>query len=128
VWLRRAVLILLALVLVPSMATATSYRCMYDGVTRSACCCPAEPRHEEAPAGELVLRAACCCTVAQATLAARSVGTTPDAQLHPAIAPIAVTVAPAFAATLASVTVIARPHAPRGPPSSLLAHRCSLLL
>ena len=33
---RRIVLILLLLVVTPSMATASWYRCAYDGVTRSA--------------------------------------------------------------------------------------------
>jgi hypothetical protein len=125
--LRRVVLIVLALVIVPSIAMATSYRCMYDGVSRAACCCVAKSHGSAGPARGPAFRAACCCEVTQATAASRAVGTTAS-ELPLFVAPVAVAVVSSFVAPSVPTAAIARPCEQRGPPSSLLARRCSLLL
>jgi hypothetical protein len=126
---RRVALILLAVVLMPSMATAAWYRCAFDGRTRSVCCCPMTPgQRQKAPIHEVALREACCCTITQ--VASR----TPTAQNHapaplappPATAAIATAVAPPPAPP--PLAALDRPRAQGDPPASLLARRCSLLL
>ena len=64
---RRLVPILLVLVLVPSVVTASWYRCAYDGVTRAACCCQAKAQTSKPRPPDPVesVRAACCCTITQ---------------------------------------------------------------
>jgi hypothetical protein len=126
---RRVVVFLLALVLVPSLATASWYRCALDGKTRAVCCCPARsdsPR--KPPADHAALREACCCTVlqiaAQASTGdaapAASIGPGPAAPVMPAALP-----APRVGLALASLD---RPRALGDPPDTLFARRCSLLL
>ena len=57
--MRRVVVILLTLVLVPSLATASWYRCAFDGKTRAVCCCPTKPDPQnKAPAQDASVRAA----------------------------------------------------------------------
>lgn len=125
---RRIVLVLLALVLVPSMATASWYRCTLDGTTRSVCCCPArQAPAKKAPAPEASLRAACCCTVTHITSRASA------AEVHP---PVSVAPPPAVLLPVAVVppqpslrgVPVDRPCAQGDPPDTLLARRCSLLL
>jgi len=128
VTVRRVVLIVLALALVPAMATATSYRCMYDGQTRTACCCPTKQDPSKTPAEAPALRSACCCTITQATMAARAIGTMPMSDLPALGIPPVVTIEPVFTPVPVAVAAIVRPKAQAGPPCSLLARHCSLLL
>ena|ERR1041385_8455394 len=127
---RRIALILLILVVAPSMATASWYRCAYDGVVRSACCCPtkADPHKKKAPAPDPSMRAACCCTVTYITSRA------PDGERNAAaaldMAPTALSVASVVAAPRVACAAVAidRPRAQGDPPDTLFARRCSLLL
>jgi len=127
---RRVVLILLTLVLVPSIATASWYRCAYDGNTRSACCCPtkADPHKKKAPAQDASVRAACCCTVTHVTSRALD----GEASVPPSIdSPATALAAPSqIVGPQASIPCVAldRPRAQGDPPDSLFARRCSLLL
>jgi hypothetical protein len=127
---RRVVLILFVLVLTPSIATASWYRCAYDGTTRSACCCPADAhRHEhKAPDTNPSVRAACCCTVTQVTTTAPTCGsiqsTSFDIQPPPTV--VAFEIAPVRAPV--EIVSVDRPRAQGDPPDTLLARRCSLLL
>jgi hypothetical protein len=125
---RRIVLIVLALVLVPSIATATSYRCLYDGQTRSACCCPGPEHQAQLPPGAQILRAACCCTITPQTAIARTFDQTAISKLHPVSVPVVVALEPAPVPRLDPAAAIARPHAQAGPPLTLLARHCALLL
>jgi hypothetical protein len=128
---RRVVLVLLALALAPSTANAAWYRCAYDGMVRSACCCPssahgAKPNH---PAAQPSLRAACCCTVTQVTRA-EPPGRTGDVTSAPANDGGMVTAAawPRLAwPGRGAVAAIARPRA-QDPPDTLFHRHCSLLL
>ncbi|HEX3763670.1 MAG TPA: hypothetical protein VHW23_33465 [Kofleriaceae bacterium] len=127
--MRRVVVLLLALVLVPSMATASWYRCALDGKTRAVCCCPARsdsPR--KAPTHHAVLREACCCTVTQ--VAARASTGEPAPAVSIGVAPVATVLAAAIPAprVLAPIASLDRPRAPSDPPDTLFARRCSLLL
>jgi hypothetical protein len=128
---RRVVLILLALALAPSSATASWYRCAYDGVVRSACCCTgrADGAKAKRPAAQPSLRAACCCTVSQVTRAAPP-GRTGDVASAPSIDGAAVTIAawlPLAPPGRGTVAAAARPRA-QDPPDTLFRRRCSLLL
>jgi hypothetical protein len=128
---RRVVLVLLALALAPSTATASWYRCAYDGVVRAACCCAgrADGANAKRPAAQASLRAACCCTVTQVTRAAPP-GRTGDVTSAPSIDGAAVTVAswlPLAPPGRGAVAAIARPRA-QDPPDTLFHRRCSLLL
>jgi hypothetical protein len=127
----RVVLILLTLVVAPSLATASWYRCGYDGVVRSTCCCPARAdRHEkpELPAPEPSVRAACCCTVAHVA------STAPDGVRKAAapldLAPTTLPEPSAAAPPRVARAPVApdRPRALGAPPDTLFARRCSLLL
>src|SRR5678815_3684533 len=120
----------LTLVLAPSITAASWYRCAYDGVSRSACCCPTkpDPQSNKAPAPNTSMRAACCCTVTH--VASRA----PEAAAK-AAAPIQVS--PSVVAAPAIVTrprvalaavALDRPRAHGDPPDTLFARRCSLLL
>jgi hypothetical protein len=128
---RRIVLILLVLVLTPSMAAATMYRCAYDGSIRAACCCPSEsgPHKQAPPPRDPALRAACCCTIIQAAgrpadLAVRASAPSAPAQVAVVAPPIV------MLSRWTAVTAIAldRPRAQGDPPDTLFARRCSLLL
>lgn len=127
--MRRAVLILLAVVLAWPIATASWYRCASDGAIRAECCCPAGARHRDrAPAQEASLRAAHCCTITQTASTVPAVRADRPAQIDidppiPVVA-FAATVPPAPAAVASGV----RPRAQGDPPDSLFARRCSLLL
>lgn len=129
--MRRVVLVLLALVMfVPSVARASAwYRCAHDGETRSSCCCPpAAKHHNKTPASNTALRAACCCSITQ--LAAQESSERAVSPLALDMAPVMVTVAIAVAPIETSVRLAildgSRPQ--RGPPESLFARFCSLLL
>jgi hypothetical protein len=129
-YVRRLVL-LLVLVLIPSTATASLYRCTYDGVTRSACCCPTstrQPKHK-APAQDTSLRVACCCTIAQITsaaLAATQLSEPLSIDSAPVVRPVERVHVPSRGPSrLASID---RPRAQGDPPDTLFARRCSLLL
>lgn len=135
--MRRVVPILLVLFLVPSSVAASWYTCMYDKVTRSACCCatrddasnqPAQP--EQRPAGpETVLRAACCCTVTHVASAPAM------DRVNPSLTSASIDAPPVVLAIAAPVPVppsratapIARPCA-QDPPGTLFSRRCLLLL
>jgi hypothetical protein len=127
---RRVVLVLLTLVLVPSIATASWYRCAYDGKTRSACCCPAnaDPHNKKTPAQDASMRAACCCTVTHMTSRAldRKASDSPsvDSPRTALVAPLQIC---APQAAIPRV-VLDRPRAQADPPDTLFARRCSLLL
>jgi len=125
---RRVVIFVLALVLAPSIATATRYQCAYDEVIRSACCCPATTHHDDAPEQPPTARAACCCTVIQSAPVVRAVWSDPTPlELRTFIAPTSVTIVAVSAPAIAP-SVVDRPRAQGAPPSSLLARHCSLLL
>jgi len=127
---RRVVPILLALVLAPSIATASWYRCAYDGITRAACCCPSNTHQskQKTPDPVTTVRATCCCTITQVAR------TAPPAQAkqplpldhHPVALAVALTVAPTRGTN--EVVCLARPRAQGDPPDTLFARRCSLLL
>jgi hypothetical protein len=127
---RRIVVILLTLVLAPSIATASWYRCAYDGKIRSACCCPTkpDPHEKKTPPPDASVRAACCCTVTHITSRA------PAAQANPLPSVDAVPTALAAAAVVAPsrapavAVTLDRPRAQGDPPDTLFARRCSLLL
>ncbi|MEO9184496.1 MAG: hypothetical protein ABI467_13450 [Kofleriaceae bacterium] len=127
--MRRVIVILLALVLAPSIATASWYRCAYDGATRSACCCPATtPHHKDAPARDPSVRAACCCTVTTTVAVAQAAPVAPapfDIQpsIIPTVVPLPVVIGPAI-----SIAMLDRPHAESDPPRSLFARHTALLL
>ena len=128
--MRRVVVILLALVLAPSMATASWYRCAYDGTVRSACCCPAkhDRQQDKAPAQDASVRATCCCTVTHVTPRVPTAETNPPASISVHAAALAVNAAVGpLRRSLASVA-IGRPRAQGDPPVTLYARRCSLLL
>jgi len=128
---RRVVLVLLALALAPSTATASWYRCAYDGVIRSACCCAGRAHGAKAnrSASQPSLRAACCCTVTHVTAAAAT-GRTGDVTSALSIDGAAVMAASWVALALpgrGAVAAVARPRA-LDPPDTLFHRRCSLLL
>jgi len=128
--LRRVVLVLLALVLfVPSVARASAwYHCAHDGETRSSCCCPPEAKHHKAPASNTAIRAACCCSVTQlAAYGSSERAVSPLAiEMAPAMVHVAIAVAPIEAPVRMAMLDYARPQ--RGPPESLFARFCSLLI
>jgi hypothetical protein len=127
--LRRAVLVLLVLVLVPSTAMASWYRCAYDGVARAACCCPTtrDWTKHRAPAPEASLRAACCCTTTQVGAAAPD-RTRSSISLDLSTPPLAPVIAAAAAAPRPrAIASLARSRV-HGPPDTLLARHCSLVL
>ncbi|HEX8110340.1 MAG TPA: hypothetical protein VF516_21560 [Kofleriaceae bacterium] len=128
--MRRIILILLTLVLAPSVATASWYRCAYDGTIRSVCCCPTKPdQHKKnAPPPDTSLRAACCCTVIQATSNAREIEASTPAQSK--LAPMALAVPTVVAPRPAPILAVAldRPRAQGDPPDTLFTRRCLLLL
>lgn len=128
--MHRIIAILLTLALAPSMATASWYRCAYDGVIRSACCCPAGPAHDkkQAPAPVPSVRSACCCTVSQVTTRAPDGASTAAAGVRPDPAPCAVVSAVAVPRIVRATVAIDRPRALGDPPDTLFARRCSLLL
>jgi hypothetical protein len=126
---RRIALVLLTLVLVPSMATASWYRCAYDGVSRSACCCPTRAdQQKKAPAPDTSVRAAGCCAVTHVTSRVPEGAVSTAASIH--IEPAALSVPglvlmPRFVPTAVALD---RPRAQGDPPDTLFARRCSLLL
>jgi hypothetical protein len=128
--MRRVVVIVLALVLAPSMATASWYRCAYDGTVRSACCCPAkhDRQQDKAPAQDASVRATCCCTVTHVTPRAPTAEANPPSSstIHLAALAVAAAVGPPRR-SLASAP-IDRPRAQGDPPATLYARRCLLLL
>src|SRR5262245_37970383 len=128
---RRVVPILLVLFLVPSSAAASWYTCMYDNVTRSACCCPTKnDQSRQRPAvAETVLRAACCCTVTQVASAA------PLDRASQSVTSVSIDVTPVILAVAVAVpTTSSRAELPlararaQDPPDTLLSRHCSLLL
>ena len=129
---RRVVLILLSLVLVPSVATASWYRCAYDGMTRAVCCCPMKPnqhnQHKKTPAQDASVRAACCCTVTQVASRAPTAEANPPASIN--IAPTTLAVPTTIDPPRAPLRVVSidRPRAQGDPPDTLFARRCSFLL
>jgi hypothetical protein len=130
---RRVVLTLLALALAlaPSTATASWYRCAYDGVIRSACCCAggAQGAKAKRPAAQPSLRSACCCTVTQVT------GAAPPGRTGEVTSALSIDGAAVMAASWVAlappgrgaVAAVARPRA-LDPPDTLFHRRCSLLL
>ena len=129
--MRRIVVIALALLaLSPGVVRASAlYRCASDDEVRTACCCPAAARHHDAGGARPALRPACCCTISQ--IAAREAG--PRATPAPVATPPAHAIAALI--TVAAPVPVARsigsraaPLPPRGPPGSLFALRCALLL
>lgn len=128
--MRRVVLILLALVLfVPSVARASAwYRCAHDGETRTSCCCPPGAKHHKAPASNTAIRAACCCSVTQLVAHESSErAVSPFAvDMAPAMVPVVIAIAPIEAPIRTAMLAYSRPQ--RGPPETLFARFCSLLL
>lgn len=128
--LRRVVLILLALVVfVPSMARASAwYRCAHDGVSRSTCCCPPAPKHHKTSAPNTEVRAACCCSITQITSPGSSERAAPPIAIDMAPAAVPVVIAMAPIQTPERIALVEYPQLQRGPPESLFARFCSLLL
>ncbi|MCX5747424.1 MAG: hypothetical protein NT062_33585 [Proteobacteria bacterium] len=128
--MKRVVLLVLAfLVLAPSaVRAAVQYRCASDGELRAACCCPARARHHGDERTESRLRAACCCTLSVVAAHDGTQRTTPEVTFDPAPAvTMAVVVAPAIVRMI-YVPTSEYPQVQRGPPETLLARRCALLL
>jgi hypothetical protein len=127
---RRVVVILLALVLVPSVTAAPWYRCEVDRATRAACCCPTEQdrQPQNTPAQDASIRAASCCTVTQDTTAVPTIRASQPTSIdvHPPALAVVFTVVPPRAP--GKVGLLDRPRAQGDPPASLYARRCSLLL
>jgi len=125
---RRVYAILLAVVLMPSVAMATWYRCAEDGTMRASCCCAAERSRDKAPSPDTSIKSACCCDVIQSASAAdgdrMTTRTAPD--LPPVLVAIAMPAAPLFV----PVHTAHRERPPRygGPPDPLFVRHCSLLL
>jgi hypothetical protein len=128
---RRVLPVLLALILMPSIAMASWYRCEYDGTTRTSCCCPTSTHQptQKAPPQSTSLKAACCCTVTQVSRAE------PTVRAHQAgaideLVPLVFAVEHPVEPTprLAGVLAIDRPRALGDPPDTLFARRCLLLL
>ena len=128
--MRRVVLILLALVvLVPSVARASAwYRCAQDGVTRSSCCCPPAAKHHKAPARNTEIRPACCCSITQLTSPGSSERAAPPIAIDmaPAVVPVVITMA--HIESPERVASLEYPQLQRGPPESLFARFCLLLV
>jgi len=128
---RRVFTVLLALILVPSIAMASWYRCEYDGTLRETCCCPTSThasKDRTAPI-DTSLAAACCCTVIQIASAEPTVRDHPPAsidQVAPPVLPVAHAIEPA--PRVARAPVVDRPRALGDPPETLFSRRCSLLL
>jgi hypothetical protein len=129
---RSVFVFLLALVLLPSIATA-SYRCSIDDLARYECCCPAtrhaaahgEQVHEDSKAS---MKAACCCTVTQPLSAqADRSSTSTHVELQPQLVATVVTLTPIVFSSDA-MPLLDRRRAQRDPPTSLFARRCSLLI
>jgi hypothetical protein len=128
---RIVIAFLLGLVLAPAIASAAQYRCEYDRATYSECNCPMAwhpmaRRGEDASEPTARLRAACCCTITQSAPLVRSVWSDPtpfELRAFPAPASAATIAPPALRSTIAP-----RPRELGGPPSSLLARHCALLL
>ncbi|MEP6862275.1 MAG: hypothetical protein ABJE66_16745 [Deltaproteobacteria bacterium] len=127
--MRRVVLILLALVLfAPSVARASAwYRCAHDGQTRTSCCCPPTAKHHKTPTSNTAIRAACCCSITQLAAAESSERAVSSLALDMAPAMVTV-VAVAPIETPVRVAILDYSSPPRGPPESLFARSCSLLL
>jgi hypothetical protein len=125
---RRVVVILLALVLVPSVAAASWYRCEVDRATRAACCCPTEQdrQPQKTPAQDASIRAASCCTFTQDTTAVPTIRASQPASIDVHPPALAVVFTPPRAS--GKVALLDRPRAQGDPPDSLYARRCSLLL
>ena len=127
--MRRVVVILLTLVLVPSLATASWYRCAFDGKTRAVCCCPTKPDPQnKAPAQDASVRAACCCTVTHVTVRAVDAEVKAPASTHVAPTALSVPTMVALPRVNLAAVVLDRPRAHGDPPDTLFSRRCSLLL
>ncbi|MEO7736149.1 MAG: hypothetical protein ABIY55_34645 [Kofleriaceae bacterium] len=130
--MRRVFVFLLALVLMPSLAKASTYRCNLDDIIRSECCCPAAkpagaPRNSHDSSAPSV-RAACCCTVTHSMSVQSDRSSTPTSfEFHPQLVATLVALAPVRATTRAR-PVVDRPRAQGDPPASLFARRCQLLI
>jgi len=125
---RRVFPILLALVLVPFTATASWYRCAYDGVTRSTCCCPTDKSESKQSPTQTnaAWKEACCCTVTHAMTAAPADRASQSASID--MSPMSITTALAIPDPLfCAIDPPARSRAP-DPPDTLFSRRCSLLL
>lgn len=128
--MRRVLPILVVLVLAPSIATASLYRCVYDGITRVSCCCPSNAvRHKEAPSQEASVKSACCCTVTQVTSTAPAARANElmSIDIHPVALVVAFVLAPVPPGA-DEIIYLTRPRAQGDPPDTLFARRCSLLL
>ena len=123
---RIVAIVLVLLAFAPSGARAgTLYRCGMHGEVTTACCCPTSKKHH---ATGTTLSSACCCHITQ--LAARDSG--------PRLAPPSM-VAIAAPVVVANVSAVIPPVVPRsldlvappvarGPPVTLFARRCALLI
>jgi hypothetical protein len=130
---RKVFVLLLALVLMPSIVMASTYRCRIDGTARSECCCPAPkhaPSHDRRGNDSTTpsMKAACCCTITHSESTASDRGSMPSSfEFHPQIVATTYVFTP-FAATTRSVPLLDRPRAQGDPPISLFSLRCSLLI
>jgi hypothetical protein len=123
-----AALVVPLILLVGTGSAHTIFRCIYDNVERTACCCPNDSSE---PSTEPTVEQACCCdieTKAAATAVERQAQTERQetTKLRPALLV-------AFAALAAprQVAAVPRPsiaceHPPAGPPLVLL--KCSFLI
>jgi hypothetical protein len=129
-WHMRRIVLMLLLVVMPSTATASWYHCAYDGVTRSACCCPTNTHQakQKAPVDGTSVRATCCCTITEITTAASATCTSEPMAIDGAPQVLAVEHAVVPSRDPDRVVFIDRPRALGDPPITLFARRCSLLL
>lgn len=116
------------LVLAPSLArAAVFYECGMDGQVRTACCCPGKAKGPDDSAPKL--RAACCCKVTQVQAGEGSPRSAPPATFEatsPDLTAIEVVTVPV--SEQICVVAVVSAGIPRGPPESLLARHCALLL
>ena len=117
------------------MAMASLYRCAYDGITRTSCCCSSGSTQHRKPAAApdaASLRSTGCCTITQGTAPASTARADELMPVdgHPVAVPIALAIAPAITAArrVAEITWLVRARAQGDPPDTLFARRCSLLL
>jgi hypothetical protein len=123
----RVIAILLAVVLVPSLAMATGYRCSGDGAVRASCCCPAESSHDRTPPTDTFVDSACCCEVIQAAPVSQRVIAHATPKTPSQLAAVATAPQP-VAPPLRTAQREARPRWRGGPPDPLFVRHCSLLL
>lgn len=130
--MRRVIILLLALILVPSIAVATLFQCGVDGKMRTACCCSdGQLAHKDPAPQPASVQDPGCCTVIPAPNVEPSVrahhATSSDDVVPPMLV-VELPGAPACPPPGARAPIVDRLRALGDPPDTLFARRCSLLL